>query len=468
MPLINLNSQESRPLIDQIVSGIQQQVDERILRPGTRLPSIRQFAQDHQISRFTVVQAYDRLVASGYVKSRRGSGFYIAKPLQPPVAAEPACQLNRAVDVLWLLHKSLKDTRLQYMPGCGWLPADWQDETCLQRGLRSLARLPASLLTGYGQAAGFVPLRQDVQHRLSDMGVRAELNQIITTHGASHGLDLVGRYLVQPGAAVLVDDPGFFNLFGYLQSLGAILVGVPRTLDGPDTEAMERLIIEHEPKVFFTNTALHNPTGASLSQACAYRLLQLAEKYDLMIVEDDVYGDFHPGQATRLVMLDQLERVIYLSSFSKTISANVRVGYLACRPELAHALVDLKLLSGLTSTELTERLIHQVLSEGYYRKHLERVRVRLQAAREHTLTRLEQGGLEVYTEPEHGMFLWARFKEGGCNTAELANRAARQGIMLAPGNIFRPYQEPSPYFRFNVAFCAEPAIFTFLEQAAVR
>ena len=466
MSLITVSNQDSKPLVEQIVQGVQHQVRERVLRPGSRLPSIRRFAQDHGVSRFTVVQAYDRLVAAGYLKSRRGSGFYIARPLEMPALREPACQLDRAVDVLWLLHRALKETHLRHMPGCGWLPAAWQDGNGLQRGLRSLARLSGHHLFHYGTAMGYLPLRRSAQQRLTDLGVGADIDQIMTTHGVSHALDLVGRYLIKPGDAVLVDDPGYFNVFGYLQSLGARLVGVPRRLDGPDTDVMETLILEHRPRVFFTNTVLHNPTGTSLSQACAHRVLQLAERHDLMIVEDDICGDFHPLSVTRLATLDQLNRVIYVNSFSKTISASARVGYLACRPDLAQNLVDLKLLAGLTTSEINERLIHQVLSEGYYRKYLERLRGRLQAARERTLLDLERCGLEIYAEPEYGMFVWARLGECGRNTAELATRALERGIMLAPGNIFRPHQEPSPWLRFNVAFCDDPAIFDYLERAA--
>ncbi|MEH6824380.1 MAG: aminotransferase class I/II-fold pyridoxal phosphate-dependent enzyme [Motiliproteus sp.] len=118
-------------------------------------------------------------------------------------------------------------------------------------------------------------------------------------------------------------------------SLPLVEQGVPRNADGPDTQAMEALILEHRPKLFVTTAVLHNPTGTSTSQAVAYRLLQLAEKYDLMLIEDDIYGDFHGGRATRLAALDQLNRVIYVSSFSKTISASLRVGFMACHKDLA-------------------------------------------------------------------------------------------------------------------------------------
>ncbi|HQT27653.1 MAG TPA: PLP-dependent aminotransferase family protein, partial [Burkholderiales bacterium] len=251
---------------------------------------------------------------------------------------------------------------------------------------------------------------------------------------------------VRPEDTVLVDDHGYFILFGGLKSYGARIVGVPWNSDGPDTHAMEALIREHRPKLFFTNSILHNPTGASISQAVAYRVLQLAEKYDMMLIEDDIYGDFHPGTVTRLSTLDQLNRVIYVSSFSKSVSASLRVGYLACKPELAASLCDVKLLTGLTTSEISERLMYQLLTDGHYRKHLDKLRAKLLIARQTTISRLEDIGFTLHCEPEGGMFVWAK-PDDRCNSAEMASHAAKKGIMLAPGHMFRPHQEPSPWLR---------------------
>lgn len=464
MPLVCLDSHSSIPLIDQIVSTVGKQVDERVLRAGLRLPSIRKFALDHGVSRFTVVQAYDRLVAMGYLSSRQGSGFYVAPRPRPHAASEPPLKLERAMDVLWLLRNALQQPGSQPMPGAGWLPGSWMDEAGIQRSLRTLSRKNGDFLTGYGVPGGYLPLRELLKHRLAEMGVQADAGQIVLTKGASHALDLVARSFIRPGDAVLVDDPGYFIQFGALKSLGAKLVGVPWKLDGPDTAAMEALIIEHKPRLFFTNSVLHNPTGASISQAVAYRVLQLAEKHDLLIVEDDIYGDFHPGQVTRLATLDQLDRVIYISSFSKTVSASLRVGYLACKRDIAEQLVDLKLLTGLTTAEIGERLIYQLLTDGYYRKHIDKLRGKLLNAREHAVANLERLGLQLYVEPAGGMFLWVNMGEQ-TNVVEMASIAAAKGIMLAPGNLFRPHQEPSTWMRFNVAACNDPAIFEFLQNA---
>jgi len=155
--------------------------------------------------------------------------------------------------------------------------------------------------------------------------------------------------------------------------------------------------------------------------------------------------------------------VIYTGSFSKTISGNLRVGFLACRPDLAHLLTDVKIVSMLSSAELAEQLIHQLLTDGHYRKLVDRLKGRLTEATGHTLRLLERVGLQPEPEPAGGPFVWARIP-GIADSSELARRAARENILLAPGNVFRPQNQPSGFLRFNVGFCAHPRFERFLGE----
>jgi len=462
MTIINIDPSDSLPLIYQITNAIKALINNRAIRCGSRLPSIRNFASDHGVSRFTVVQAYDRLVAMGYLNSRLGSGFYVSARPKPRTATEVS-KLDDSIDVAWLLRNALEDRTRKTMPGAWWLPASWMEETGIQKSLRALALKHGEFFTAYGTAAGYRPLRELLQGKLSSIGVTAETSQIVLTSGVTHAMDLITRYFVLPGDAVLVDDPGFFILFGGLKSFGAKIIGVPWNHDGPDIPAMEALVKEHRPRIYFSNTVLHNPTGVSISQSVAYRMLQLAEKYDMILVEDDIYGDFHPAKITRLATLDQLDRVIYVSSFSKTLSASLRVGYFACKRALAESLCDMKLLTGLTTSEVSERIIYQLLSGGHYRKHLDKLRLRLQEVRTNTIARLEKLGFTIYLEPEGGMFIWAKL-DNNTNMITLAAQAAKKGVMLAPGNVFQPHQQASPWLRFNVAHCENEETFRVLGE----
>lgn len=461
---ITLCPDSATPLTDQIVTAIRTRIDDRILRAGARLPPIRQFAETHGISRFTVVEAYDRLVALGHLQSRRGSGFYVANRPTPARAAHAGEAIERAIDAAWLMREMAVDQPGRIFAGAGSLPAAWLDEAGLLRGLRALSRRTDVRPVSYGSAQGYAPLRGLLQNRLAEIGIQAAPDQIVLSYGVHQSLDMICRYFLKPGDSVLVDDPGYWNLFGNLRLYGVALLGVPRGVDGPDPRALEDILAHHQPKLFFTHSVLHNPTSCNLSPANAFRILQLAEKHDFMVVEDDIYGDLAPDAATRLASLDQLERVIYTSGYSKTISGNLRVGFLACRPDLAHILTDVKIVSMMSSAELSEQLVHQLLTDGHYRKLLERLRGRLIDATGRSLRMLERIGLKPEPEPKGGPFVWARVPDLA-DTAELARRAARDNILLAPGNVFRPQNQPSGYLRFNVGFCDDPRLERFLAQA---
>lgn len=460
---LSLQPSQPMPLVDQIVSGVRAQIEDRLLRPGMRLPPIRSLAESHSVSRFTVVEAYDRLVALGYVQSRRGSGFYVA-PRAVPAGSEGAAPLDRAIDVVWMLRQGFEDQRAGLKVGMGWLPPHWLDQEGLRRNIRALSRREDVKLTCYGVPQGYPALRQQLSVKLADIGIGAKPEQIVLTHGATQALDIIARYMLKPGDVALVDDPGYFTMFGNLRLQGAQLLGLPRTVDGPDVAALETLVREHQPRIFFTHSVLHNPTSASLAPGNAYQVLKLAERHNFLIVEDDTFADLHPGPTTRLATLDQLERIIYVGGFSKTLSCNMRVGFLACQPDLAAALTDVKLLSSLTTPEFNERLVYLMLVEGHYRKYAERLQGRLAEAMAGTLRMLERVGLEIYTEPKGGMFAWAKVP-GIEDAAALADRAAREDILLAPGKVFRPQMQASPWLRFNVAYARDKRLERFLGQA---
>jgi DNA-binding transcriptional MocR family regulator len=451
-----------RSLVEQIVMGVRRQIDDRQLRPGTKLPSIRSFAKLHNVSRFTVVEAYDRLVAMGYLESRRGAGFYTVGRRE--AASVPVCDHRRNDELVWLIRRLLEAREGTMMAGGPWLPNSWLDEAGIRRALNGLARKNGAYLLEYGDPYGYPPLREHLSVLLGEIGVSAEPGQIVLTHGTSQALELVIRYLLRPGDAALVDDPGYYNLFGNLRLNGVTMLAVPRRPDGPDVEMLERLAAEGGPKVYFTQSVLQNPSGTSMSAHAAFRVLQIAERYGFLVVEDDIFSDLETQPVTRLATLDRLNRVIYARSFSKTLSGSLRVGFIACRQDIADDLVDIKMLTSVTSSQFTERLLYTMLVDGHYRKYLMRLRERLGEARVDVIRAFERIGLELFAEPGAGMFLLARVP-GIDDALALAERGLGEGIMLAPGNVFRPHLGPSPWLRFNVAVCDDARLLRWLGEA---
>jgi DNA-binding transcriptional MocR family regulator len=456
-----------RPLCDQIVAGIKQQIDDRHLRPGTKLPSIRNFAETYGVSRFTVVEAYDRLVAMGYLQSRRGAGFYTAAAPAHADAphAVPTDSHKRNEQLVWLIQRLLEANDNAILAGGPWLPNSWLDETGIRQGLNVLARKNGAYLLEYGHPFGYLPLREHLAQMLAILGITAHPNQILLTHGTSQALELVIRYLLKPGDAALVDDPGYYNMFGNLRLQGVDMLAVPRNPDGPDVTVLDQLAGAHRPKVYFTQSVMQNPTGSDMSPHVAFKVLQAAERHNFTIVEDDIFCDLQTKITPRLATLDQLNRVIYARSFSKTLSGSLRVGFIACAQGTAHELADIKMLTSITTSQFTERLIYLMLVDGHYRKYLSRLHQRLGEARLNVVRAFERIGLELFVEPTDGMFIWARFPQVE-DSLILAEASQRDGIMLAPGAVFRPHLQRSPWMRFNATVCEDIRVQRWLERQA--
>lgn len=465
MVSLTIDRNSGQPLTDQIVADIKRRIDDRRLRPGTRLPSIRGLADAVDVSRFTVVEAYDRLVAMGYLQSRRGAGFYTAAATAPQPA--PSIDHKSNEQLVWLVRRLLEADDNAILAGGPWLPNSWLDEAGIRQNLNVLARRNGAYLLEYGHPFGYLPLREHLALMLAGIGVTAHPGQILLTQSTSHALELVIRYLLRPGDTALVDDPGYYNMFGNLRLQGVTLLGVPRTSGGPDIAMLEALATAHRPKVYFTQSAMQNPTGTGISPHVAFRLLQAAERYGFAIVEDDIFCDLQERPTPRLATLDQLNRVIYVRSFSKTLSGSLRVGFVACTESIAAELADIKMLTSITTSQFNERLIYLMLVDGHYRKYLTRLHERLGETRIETLRAFEHIGLELFAEPADGMFVWARFPKVEDSLA-LAEGSQREGLMLAPGTVFRPHLEPSPWLRFNVAVCADPSVQSRLQKLAAR
>ncbi|OYU88178.1 MAG: GntR family transcriptional regulator, partial [Burkholderiales bacterium PBB5] len=303
-------------LVEQLAARLAERIQRGALAPGARLASVREAARLQCVSPSTVGAAYDLLQAQGLVEARRQRGYFVrdtaaaARSANLP-AARPAPALAAPVDATALIRGMFQRGSAPSGPGMGTLPEAWLDQPLLDRALRrTLAQAGEALR--YGNPAGDEVLRQALSRRLAgDLGINAGPGQIVTSIGATHALDIVARTLLQPGDAVLVDEPGWAVEFARLTRMGMRLLPVPRCqdgADGPDLAVMARLLAEHRPRLYVTVSVLHNPTGQTLSLAAAHQILKLAEAHDLTIVEDDTYAWLAAPHAPRLAALDGLQR----------------------------------------------------------------------------------------------------------------------------------------------------------------
>ncbi|MDW9547291.1 PLP-dependent aminotransferase family protein [Sinorhizobium meliloti] len=455
---LKATSAAGESLIAKVMGTVKHRIAARSLTPGARLPSIRSFALAMKVSKSTVVEAYERLQAEGVIRSRPGSGFFVAAPLAPLTLAEIGPRVDRAVDPLWISRQALEPGEGVLRPGCGWLPPHWMPEEGLRRALRGIARGAAATLVDYGAPLGLLPLRQLLTRRVAQHGIEASPDQILLTESGTQAIDLLCRFLLKPGDAVLVDDPCYFNFHALLRAHQARIFGVPYTPSGPDIGRFAEALAEHKPRLYITNSALHNPTGAMLSPLVGHRLLKLAEQAGLTIIEDDIFADFEETPAPRLAAFDGLERVVHIGSFSKTLSAAVRCGFIVAPRDWVEALTDLKIATCFGTAGFSSELVLTLLKNGSYRKHMETVRQRLAGAMAETAQRLARIGITPWIEPHAGMFLWCRLPDG-IDAARLARQALARGIVLAPGNVFSHAQTASGFLRFNVAQSEDERLF---------
>jgi DNA-binding transcriptional MocR family regulator len=457
---------QGRTLINMVMATVTERITARSLPTGAKLPSVRAFAKTMQVSVSTVVEAYERLAADGVIRAQAGSGFYVAARPAPLALSQVEPRHEREIDPLWVSRQSLEARGDVLKPGCGWLPPSWMPEAALRRAIRGIARSDAAILTDYGSPLGLFALRQLLTRRMGDLGLSVSPDQVMLTESGTHALDLFCRFFLEPGDCVLLDDPCYFNFNALLRAHRVKLVSVPYRADGPDTEQFARVVEQHRPRLYITNSGVHNPTGASLSPVVAHRVLTIADRAGLVIVEDDIFADFEGVAAARLSTFDGLNRVVQIGSFSKTLSASVRCGYIAARPDWIDGLADLKITTSFGGGRMAAELVLALLTDGGYRKYLDTLRMRLEAARDEVTARLAPLGITPWLHPRAGMLLWCQLPDS-TDSAALARHCMKDDVVLAPGNVFSQAQTASQFMRFNVAQMADERIYRSLAAGLV-
>ncbi len=425
------------------------QLTDGLYAPGTRFPSIRALASLHGCAGNTVASALEQLVAQGWLEPRPGAGFFVRHRGRAAAPAAPESS-GDAIDPAWLL-------RQQYGEGggvaAGLPPPQWLRAPEVERVMRKLARM-GEIPQGYGDPAGFEPLRHRLCERLAGLQLSCEPRQIVTFGGANVAIDMALRALVQPGDHLLVDDPGYYPLFGKLRLAGAVPVAVPRLADGPDPDVLDKLAARWGPCLFITQPHAHNPTGGHLADSKARAIVEVARRHGLRLIELDPLAHVAPRGASRLCALDGFENSLYVGTFSKLLPSGLRAGFIAAEPALASRITAVKNMVGINTSEFTERLVADTMAGRALSDHADRLRLRIGEAARHGIDLLQRLGAEVMCPEADSLYAWARF-DAWPDAGRLARIARDQGLTLAPGQVFSVEGQVSPWLRFNVAAMAE-------------
>ncbi len=416
------------------------------------------------ISKNTVIDAYDQLIVAGLVKSRPGAAFTVAEK-RPRTTERRPKHVADAVDIASLLNAQL-EANFSIRVGDGRPPPSWTEESEIRRHLGPPGKRSNASSGGYGSALGLPLLRERLAFELGLKDIQASPEQILLTFGANHALDLIVRRFLNSGDIVLVDDPGYYPLFAKLKLAQVSAIGVRRLPTGPDVEDLAAKVETYNPKLFFTQSLAQNPTGSSTNVATAHALLKIASQHDMLVVEDDPFVDLPTVSGVGLGALDQLNHVICVRTFAKTLSASLRCGFIAARPDIIASLAELKMLTTVNSSGHIEQVVHGIITDGHYRRHLKRLGDRITQASNTVCALIQKNGHKLFAEPSGGYYIYLELPNCA-DDIQLARDAAREGIFLAPGSLFTiDKSRGKTGIRVNVSRAADPRFYDFLARSA--
>jgi DNA-binding transcriptional MocR family regulator len=469
---IPLDRQADTPIYLQIRDRIQHLIQTGHLAPNTQLPSIRTLAQTVNVNKLTVLEAYSVLEADGLVRAKQGAGFFINPPEQravgtvkndapkPFAAPLPPATFNPAQTVL-IPTKGIHTFSNIYAAS---LQSHSEAETIdfglgfpQPTGLEELQRIArramkeAHTFFHPGDPQGDLGLRSQVSQLLIQQGLEISPENLILTNGSMQSLSLLVENFVSPGDWVIVEAPTYHGFLSILQQRQAQIIGIPMTPKGMNLTLLAQYLESHRPRLIYTMSTLHNPTGITTQSAHRRQLLALAEEYDCLIIEDNAYEPLSfEITPPPIKAFDRSGQVIYVGTFSKTLMPGLRVGYLAVTSAAAQSLIERKLLHDFHISAASQAIIKEYLASGHYRRRLNQIRDRHRSCRDFMLSTLVQHlpPTVTWTVPNGGTFLWIQLPDGTCLDT-VCSAAAEQKVLVGSGAAFFPKEQGYPALRLN-------------------
>ncbi|MEL6815568.1 MAG: PLP-dependent aminotransferase family protein [Cyanobacteria bacterium J06598_3] len=483
---IPLDRQAKKPIYLQIRDRIQHLIHSGGLPPGEQLPSIRTLAQTVKVNKLTVLEAYSILEADGLVHAKQGAGYFINSappssfpvlgfsdsiqptPPRPTPSAERSAALslskgrsfNPTQEVLIPTHginafpdiyaASLHShARADYIDfGLGFpLPSGLDDFQRIAR--RAMKETHTFFLPGDPQ--GDIGLRQQITRMLIQQGLEVSPDNLIVTSGSMQSLSLLVEHFVEPDDWAIVEAPTYHGFLSVLQQRHANIIGIPMTPQGMNLELLAQYLESHRPKVIYTISTLHNPTGITTSSAHRKRLLALAEQYDCVVIEDNAYEPLSfEITPPPIKAFDTQGRVIYVGTFSKALVPGLRVGYMATTGPESKALVERKLLHDFHVSAASQAIVKEYLASGHYRRRLNQIKALHRERRDAMVQALVRHlPPEItWTLPDGGTFLWIQLPDAVV-LADVCQAAAEQKVLVGSGAAFFPAHQGYPALRLN-------------------
>lgn len=419
---IELDRDSSTPLYRQLYLQIRKQILTGRLQGGIRLPSTRTLSQELQLSRITLLNAFDQLIAEGFLVSRTGAGTYVSDEWQRSAGAEPPAA---AAPKLSDLSRTMLSLRSDHFRGvsyahCGdrapisFLPSHGAFEAFPQalwkRLLNRHGQKPSKAMLGYGELQGLQTLRQAIAEYVFDArGIDCNVEQVVIVSGAQQAFNLLAMLLLNPDEPVWMEDPGHIAARIAFQAHGCRVVPVP--IDDQGLDVQHAIGECPEARLVFTTPSRQHPLGMTLSHNRRLELIDWAAASGSWIIEDDCDSElrYRGRQLPALYAMDRGDRVIYVGTFSKVLFPSLRLGYVILPPALVEPFCTLRAVLDRSPPTLLQAVTADFMSEGHFIGHIRRMRTLYQARQQCLLEVLQRrlGGFLQVAPVEAGMHLIA-------------------------------------------------------------
>jgi DNA-binding transcriptional MocR family regulator len=452
------------PVYLQIRNQLREMILSGVLPPGYRLLPERRLAENLGVNRSTVVSAYRELEADALIESHVGQGTTV----RPHSVSEAESDPTTVNPVSWnqlfrgeparvrepltrdLMELAVRDDVISLAAGMA-APELYPVEALMEIE-NEVMREEGRQTLQYGPTEGHYPLRESISRLMGSRGAQVAPEEVIILSGSQQGLDLVARVFLDPGDVVIVEEPTFFCALQVFRAAGARVIGVPVDKGGMRLDVLEPLLARYTPKLIYTLPTFQNPSGTTLGLDRRRRLLDLAYRHQVPILEDDPYGElrYEGNPLPSLKALDQHGYVLYLSTFSKMLLPGLRIGWLAAPRPVIHQIALAKQLVDLHSNNPAQRIIDRYLRRNLLEAQLARARDEYRLRRDvmlHSLEKCAPTGL-AWNRPEGGIYLWCRLPDN-VSSSRLLAAAAQRRVAFVPGDAFHVGGIGQEYVRLN-------------------
>ncbi len=424
------------PLYLRIYMGISDLADTIEVGRVYRLPPIRKLAKQLGVNNGTVARAYGKLEEEGIVYAKTGSGTY----LRGKRAFQDCCPYKNSFIEKNIYKTDLYQNTNRFIDLAASTPtSDLFPVDSFKKAINHVLDRDGGKAFEYQEEKGFYPLRQSICKYIGDMGIKAEPEDILITTGAQQGIDLIAKALIETGDVVYTERPTYNGAAASFLSRGAILVDVPMDHEGIDPNILENMVKKKHPRFVYIMPNFQSPTGITYSIERRKEILDLAERYDFLLVEDDYLGELSFDDKlplNHLKSFDKDDRVIYIKSFSKLFMPGLRLGFMVLPRPVQERFEKVKWFSDISTSALTQRAFDVYLRSGEWKVHLKQLKDTYSINHDTMVNALKaHGEIFEFTPPRGGLTLWVSVV-GEKSSLEIAALAWKKGVKITPGYHF--------------------------------